>query len=62
MLDDSVFSVGRLAAGKSHKDFLAAFNPEVRLGPLKVYVTPNWNFQVPETHCTNNRHLRPRSL
>jgi hypothetical protein len=56
-LDDSVFKVGRLAAGKSHKDFLAAFNPEVRLGPLKVYVTPNWNFHVPETHYANNRHL-----
>ena len=57
VLDDSVFSVGRLAAGKSHSDFLAAFNPEVRVGMLQVYVTPNWNFHVPETHVANNRHL-----
>jgi hypothetical protein len=57
VVHDDVFDVGRLAPRKSHKVFLAELSPEVRLGLLKVYVTPNWNFHVPETRVANNRHL-----
>lgn len=56
VVHDSVFDIGKLKPGKSRTDFISVLNPEVRLGLLKVVVTPNWNFHVPETHYVNNRH------
>jgi hypothetical protein len=57
VLEDEVFHLGRLKARKSANGSVSFFNPAVRLGQLKVYVSPNWNFHVPEKKVSNNRHL-----
>ncbi len=57
VLDDEVFKIAALDAKKSDHGSVGIFNPQVRLGKLRVVVTPNWNFHVPETHYANNRDV-----
>ncbi len=58
VLADDVFDIHRLGPGKKERfPLIALFHPEARVGPLHVYVKPNWNFHVVERRYANNHHL-----